>query len=47
MRAHALSGAALAGIVATAAVPAYGQEAAEGNGGLEEIVVTAQHRSRR
>ena len=44
-RARVLSGAALAGLAAIGATPVFAQDAA--GGGLEEIVVTAQHREER
>jgi len=46
-RMRALSGAASIALSALAAVPALAQDAAESTGGLEEIVVTAQHREER
>ncbi|MCW1429015.1 TonB-dependent receptor [Novosphingobium sp. JCM 18896] len=46
-RARALTSAALAGLAAMSAVPAFAQDAAADTGGLEEIVVTAQHRQER
>ncbi|MEJ5977341.1 TonB-dependent receptor [Novosphingobium sp. PS1R-30] len=46
-RARALTGAALIGLAGMGAVPALAQDAAADTGGLEEIVVTAQHRQER
>jgi iron complex outermembrane receptor protein len=45
-RTRALTGAALTGLMAAAATPVWAQEA-DSNAGLEEIVVTAQHREER
>jgi iron complex outermembrane receptor protein len=46
-RMRALSGAAIIGLMVLAATPALAQDAAADTGGLEEIVVTAQHREER